>query len=81
MYLIKSEVMDYRKKISEFVGEGGFCAFEHGFRPSFAMWGVSDTEVYLRRGGRKDIASLTEGQAETVYADLTEYERYCREEA
>lgn len=72
--------MTYKEKIVNFVGKEGFVAFEHGFKPNFNCWGVSDTEVY-QRGKRIPLEKLEEEQARTLYIDLLEYFFYCIEKA
>ena len=69
---------DYRQAIKDFVGKDGFVAFEHGFKPEFCMWGVSDKEVCFSEYGRHNIDELTDKQARTVLRDLLEYLNYCK---
>lgn len=69
---------DYRQAIKDFVGEDGFVAFEHGFKPEFCMWGVSDKEVCLNQYGRHAIDELSDKQARMVLRDLLEYLNYCK---
>jgi hypothetical protein len=67
----------YKQKIKEYV-EDGFVAFEHGYKPSFNMWGVSSEIVYGHCGKRMKVDELTESQAQIVYRDIMNYEHYCK---
>lgn len=71
-------VYDYRQAIKDFVGKDGFVAFEHGFKPEFCMWGVSDKEVCFSQYGRHAIDELSDMQARMVLRDLLEYLNYCK---
>lgn len=73
-----AKLYDYKQAIKDFVGKDGFVAFEHGFKPEFCMWGVSDKEVCTSQQGRIAIDSLDDEQARRVLRDLLEYYNYCR---
>lgn len=100
--LICTEVIDTDhtkliKQISEFVGEGGLCPFEHGYKPPHIivkdclvkMWGVTDTEVCLtpskpiakKIGYRASLAELSCKELNKIWTALQDYLRYCKEEA
>lgn len=69
---------DYKQAIKDFVGPDGFVAFEHGFRPDYAAYGVSDTDVRMHNGKAIPIDELSDQQARTLLRDLLEYLNYCR---
>ena len=69
------------KTIQEFIGEGGYVSFEHGFRPGFNAYGVAYDHVDLRipiGGKRKDyFADMDEQQLTAIIVDLMRYLNYC----
>ena len=69
---------DYKKAIKDFLGKDGFIAFEHGFKPRFNMWGISDKEIKGHGGVNNTIDNLEVSQAREVLRDLLEYENYCK---
>lgn len=85
--------MNYKEKIKDFVGEGGFVAFEHGFickggytSKHIKCVSVSDIEVsYFMQAHdglpaskwKRNIDSLPKKEAREVYRDLCEYLEYC----
>lgn len=96
--LICSKVIDTEhatlmKQISEFVGEGGLCAFEHGYKPPHIVvkdclvkiWGVTDKEVCLnpskpmakKVGYRASLAELPYKELTKIWNALQEYYHYC----
>lgn len=70
---------DYREAIRNFVGKGdAFIPFEHGFKPDYPMWGVSNEEVKCTAGHNLRIETLSDVQARIILRDLLEYQEYCR---
>ena len=83
----------YKEKIKDFVGKGGYVAFEHGFICKGAYKnqyvkcvGASDTEIEYfmcaNNGMRPTkwklyIDNLHESEAREIYRDLCEYLEYC----
>lgn len=71
------------RDIQEFVGENGLIPFEHGYRPQFNMWAVTDSVVKLRfpigRQHRKEVPlkELDEPQLTTIIIDLFRYLNWC----
>lgn len=85
--------MNYKEKIKDFVGKGGYVAFEHGFvckgeytSEHIKCVGVSDIEVsYFMNAHdgiratswKRYIDNLSDKAAREVYRDLCEYLEYC----
>jgi len=67
--------------IQEFIGEGGYVAFEHGFTPGFNAYGVAYDHVDRRiplGGERKSyFKDMTEMQLTAIIIDLMRYQNYC----
>ena len=67
--------------IQEFVGEGGYVPFEHGFKPGFNAYGVAYDHVDLRiplDGERKFyFKDMSEMQLTAIIVDLMRYMNYC----
>jgi hypothetical protein len=70
------------KTIKEFIGEDGYVAFEHGFRPGFNAYGVAYDHVDLRmaiKGKRKSyFEDMTPQQLTMLLVDLVRYLNYCQ---
>ena len=67
--------------IQEFIGVGGYVAFEHGFTPGFNAYGVAYDHVDRRiplDGERKSyFKDMTEMQLTAIIVDLMRYQNYC----
>lgn len=66
---------DCLENIREFVG-GAFLSFEHGYNSGY-YWGVSDTHIYLREGGKMELSALKVDQIRLVWHSIMEYAVYC----
>ena len=89
-YLVKEGLIDSKecvaRNIADFVGKGGLCPFEHGFKQpyikGYRVWGVTDTELCTM--GKKRRIALTElsrNELIKILNTLDEYVRYCKYEA
>ena len=68
--------------IQEFIGEGGYVAFEHGFEPGFNAVGVAydhvDRRIPLDGKNKSYFKDMNEMQLTAIVVDLTRYLNYCR---
>ena len=68
--------------IQEFIGEGGYVAFEHGFEPGFNAVGVAydhvDRRIPLDGQSKSYFKDMNEMQLTAIVVDLTRYLNYCR---
>ena len=73
------------KIIQEFVGEGGYIAFEHGFRPNFNAYGIAydhiDRRIPLDGERIHYFKDMTNEQLDVIALDLIRYMNYCRNHA
>lgn len=67
---------DCLKNIQQFVGKGNFLSFEHGYRPQFDMWGLSDTLAY-QQGAKQELATLPVADLRKIWYSIMEYLVYC----
>ncbi len=71
----------YLELIREFIGKGGFVAFEHGFtRPQYELtniWGVDTKFIYC---GISQILleRIDEKKLKEIYESLKNYLEYCQ---
>lgn len=67
--------------IQEFVGEGGYVAFEHGFEPGFNAYGVAydhtDRRIPLNGERKAYFKDMNEMQLTAIIIDLMRYMNYC----
>lgn len=67
--------------IQEFVGEGGYVAFEHGFKPGFNAYGVAydhtDRRIPLNGERKAYFKDMNEAQLTMIALDLLRYLNYC----
>lgn len=72
------------RDIREFIGPDGYVAFEHGYRPTFNVAGVSDKQVDLRfaigREHRKkiELEEMEEAMLLKIILELFRYYNYCQ---
>ena len=68
--------------IQEFIGEGGYVAFEHGFEPGFNAVGVAydhvDRRIPLDGKDKSYFKDMNENQLTAITIDLLRYLNYCR---
>jgi hypothetical protein len=68
--------------IQDFIGEGGYVAFEHGFEPGFNAVGVAydhvDRRIPLDGQNKSYFKDMNEMQLTAIVIDLTRYLNYCR---
>lgn len=68
--------------IQEFIGEGGYVAFEHGYEPGFNAVGVAydhvDRRIPLDGQSKSYFKDMTEAQLTMLSLDLVRYMNYCR---
>lgn len=69
---------NYKQAIKDFIGKDGFVAFEHGFKPRFGMWGITQDEVKGFSGVKFKVDELDDDSARMILRDLLEYENYCK---
>lgn len=71
------------KEIQEFVGEGGYVAFEHGFRPNINSYGVGYDYMHLRMpmGEKRYFKDMDEAQLQNLLFVLFRYLNYCQKYA
>lgn len=77
--------MSALKEIKDFIGSGGYVAFEHGFKTTLKINGrrvyAVDEDYIFYLGGKKRLEELQETQLEEIYNELNRYLKYCQEEA
>lgn len=70
------------RTIQDFVGEGGYVPFEHGFRPSFNAYGVAydhiDRRIPLDGERKAYFKDMTENQLVAIIIDLMRYLNFCQ---
>ena len=77
--------MSVLKEIKDFIGNGGYVPFEHGFKTSLRInarrvYAVDQYYIFYL-GGKKKLEELQEKQLEEIYNELNRYLKYCQEEA
>ena len=77
--------MSALKEIKDFIGNGGYVPFEHGFKPLLRInarrvYAVNQYYIFYL-GGKKRLEELQETQLEAIYKELNRYLKYCQEEA
>jgi hypothetical protein len=67
--------------IQEFIGEGGYVAFEHGFEPGFNAVGVAydhvDRRIPIDGQSKSYFKDMNESKLTMLALDLMRYENYC----
>lgn len=71
------------KNIQDFIGEGGYVPFEHGYRPHINSYGVGYDYMHLRipQGKKAYFKNMTVEQLQAIVNDLFAYLNYCQNEA
>ena len=66
------------KDIQEFVGAGGYVAFEHGYKPTIAAYGVGYDHIDRQLKPRKVyFEEMNEVQLTNIILELFRYMNYC----
>lgn len=69
------------RMIQEFVGEGGYVAFEHGYKPTMAIYGVGYDYVDRRMFKGKDrkgyFQDMNTQALQNIVNELFNYYNYC----
>ena len=86
MGCIESKENIIHRIVTFFVGEGGLCPFEHGFKQPMIkgkrVWGVTDTELCLvGKVKRIPLSTLSRNELIKIFNTLNEYLDYCKYEA
>lgn len=69
------------KLINDFVGEGGYVPFEHGYRPHINAFGVGYGFIDHKLDSKTSLEDLTVAELQTTVNDLMGYWNYCHKEA
>lgn len=70
------------KDIQEFIGEGGYVAFEHGYKPTLAIYGVAydhvDRTMFSGKYRKGYFYEMNETQLTNIILELFRYMNYCQ---
>ena len=70
------------KDIQDFVGEGGYVAFEHGYNPTMAIYGVAynyvDRTMASGKWRQGYFHEMSEEELTNIILELFRYMNYCQ---
>jgi hypothetical protein len=70
------------RTIQDFIGEGGYVSFEHGYEPGFNAVGVAydhvDRRILFDGQSKSYFKDMNESQLTMLALDLLRYLNYCQ---